>query len=91
MVIAFPLAIIALSMAFPLTINALELGKSVTTLGGRPIWSAFSKSADFIEDIKPSFPTWGYGRLTVVSCEFRPMSKKRYKQLLTHLYTLTKG
>ena len=44
MVIALPLAIIARSIALPLTISARELGKSFMTLGGRPTWSAFSKS-----------------------------------------------
>jgi hypothetical protein len=31
-------------MNFPLTINALEFGKSFFTFGGRPISRAFSKS-----------------------------------------------
>ena len=37
MVIAFPFALRALSITFPLTINALELGKRHSIFGGRPI------------------------------------------------------
>ena len=44
MAIAFPFASMARSIALPLTIRALELGKSLTTLGGRPIFSALLKS-----------------------------------------------
>ena len=42
---AFPLAIIARSTTFQLTIKALEFGKSFLILGGRPISRAFLKSA----------------------------------------------
>jgi hypothetical protein len=44
MAIAFPFASMARSIALPLTIRALEFGKSFTTLGGRPIFSALLKS-----------------------------------------------
>jgi hypothetical protein len=43
MAIAFPLASMARSIAFPLTIRAFELGKSRVMLGGRPTASASSK------------------------------------------------
>src|SRR4030042_4159624 len=43
-VMAFPLAIIARSMTFPLTISALEFGNNLLILGGRPISRAFLKS-----------------------------------------------
>jgi hypothetical protein len=51
MVMAFPLAVTARSITFPLTIRALELGNRLTTLGGLPIRSAFSKSAFLMEDM----------------------------------------
>src|SRR3989339_942103 len=48
MVMALPLAIKARSITLPLTISALELGKSRTMFGGRPISSAFSKSLEYL-------------------------------------------
>jgi hypothetical protein len=52
---ALPLPIMARSITLPLTIRALELGNRLTTLGGRPIWSAFSKSAVLMKDIKTPY------------------------------------
>jgi hypothetical protein len=46
MVMALPFAIMARSMALPLTIKAFELGNSLTMFGGRPTVSAFSKSGE---------------------------------------------
>jgi hypothetical protein len=43
---ALPLASMALSMTLPLTIKALEFGKSFAMFGGRPISRAFKKSGE---------------------------------------------
>jgi hypothetical protein len=45
-VMALPLASMALSMTLPLTIKALEFGKSFAMCGGRPISRAFKKSGE---------------------------------------------
>src|SRR3990172_13358313 len=59
---AFPLAIIARSTTFPLTINALELGKSFLILGGRPISRVFETSAEDIVFLAMAFsPFYGLG------------------------------
>ena len=50
MAMALPLARIARSMTFPLTMSAFEFGNSVLMFGGRPTWSAFSKSAAYAMD-----------------------------------------
>ena len=47
MAMALPLARIARSTTLPLTISALEFGNRALMLGGRPTWSAFSKSSAY--------------------------------------------
>jgi hypothetical protein len=46
---ALPFFSMAWSINFPLIIRALELGKSETILGGRPMLSAVLKSAEVME------------------------------------------